>query len=162
MSDKKTLTPDAMPDQYDYAALSSEFTTEEQNAAAWLALVLLLAENRAMCDALRKLIVQKGLATDEEVLECIKTELEQPNLGRWYGFMNQLYAFRVAETLDIQKRKKEGDLDEDTPGPKGDITEASGGPPIPTGAPPKEDIVAATQIVQAEPNVEADTDGEEK
>lgn len=154
-----TLVPDARPDDYDYAKLSKEFTTEEQNAAAWLALVLLLAENRAMVDGLRKLLVTKGVASDEEIMTAIKTELEQPNLGNWYGFMNQLYAFRVAETLDIQRRKNAGELKEED-APQGDLKDVSGGPPIPTGAPSPKTIVAATTILQTDPQVEGEPGAE--
>ena len=161
MDKAKVLTPDARPDEYDYDKLAAEFSPEEQNAAAWLSLVLLLAENRAMVDGLRKLLVAKGVATDEEVLGAIKSELEQPNLGNWYGFMNQLYAFRVAETLDIQKRKNEGTLPEEKT-PQGDITDVSGGPPIPTGPPSPKDIVASTTIIQTDPAVEGDPDGEKE
>jgi hypothetical protein len=156
---EETITPDADPNEFDYNKLAQEFTPEEQNAAAWLSLVLLLAENRAMVDGMRKLLVAKGVCEDEEIISSIKTELEQPNLGNWYGFMNQLYAFRVAETLEIQKQKRDGA----TPGeatPEGDLTDVSGGPPIPTGPPPREDIVAATTIVQTAP-VEGE-DSEEK
>lgn len=150
-----------MPDQYDYDALSAQFSTEEQNAAAWLAVVLLLAENRAMVDAIRKLLVEKEICTSEESMEIFKKELEQPNLGNWYGFMNQLYAFRVAETLEIQRQKKDGTLPEEAD-PKGDLTDVSGGPPIPTTAPPKESIIAATTIIQTDPNREGNDDGDKK
>jgi len=147
---EETITPDANPDQFDYNKLAAEFTPEEQNAAAWLSLVLLLAENRAMVDGMRKLLVEKGVSTDEEVIGFIKAELEQPNLGNWYGFMNQLYAFRVAETLDIQKQKRDGAIPTEE-APEGDLTEVSGGPPIPTGPPAPKDIVGATTIVQTAP-----------
>ena len=143
---EETITPD----EFDYDKLAQEFTPEEQNAAAWLSLVLLLAENRAMVDGMRKLLVAKGICEDEEIISSIKTELEQPNLGNWYGFMNQLYAFRVAETLEIQKQKRDGATPAEG-APEGDLTDVSGGPPIPTGPPPREDIVAATTIVQTAP-----------
>ena len=146
------------PEPFDYNKLSAEFSTEEQNAAAWLSVVLLLAENRAMIDAMRKLLVEKEVCTAEESMEVFKKELEQPNLGNWYGFMNQLYAFRVAETLDIQRQKNEGTLPEEEQ-PKGDLKDVSGGPPIPTTAPPKKSIIAATTIIQTVPNVEDDADG---
>ncbi len=157
----KTMTPDERPDALDYEKLAQEFTPEEQNAAAWLSVILLLAENRAMIDGIRKLLVAKGVAEDAEIITAIKTELEQPNLGNWYGFMNQLYAFRVAETLDIQKRKTAGELPvEDAP--QGDLADVSGGPPIPTGPPDPKDIVASTAIIQTRPTVEGDTAGEEE
>jgi len=143
---EETITPD----EFDYDKLAQEFTPEEQNAAAWLSLVLLLAENRAMVDGMRKLLVAKGICEDEAIISSIKTELEQPNLGNWYGFMNQLYAFRVAETLEIQKQKRDGATPAEG-APEGDLTDVSGGPPIPTGPPPREDIVAATTIVQTAP-----------
>jgi len=157
---EEQLTPDANPDDLNYTDLAAEFSPEEQNAAAWLSVVLLLAENRAMVDGIRKLLVEKGVATDEEVIGAIKSELEQPNLGKWYGFMNQLYAFRVAETLDIQKRKNEGDLPEEET-PPADLTEVSGGPPIPTGPPAPKDIVASTSIIQTAP-VEGTPDAEKE
>ncbi len=158
---EETLTPDARPDEFNYEKLAQEFTAEEQNAAAWLSVVLLLAENRAMVDGIRKLLVAKGVAEDEEIINAIKTELEQPNLGNWYGFMNQLYAFRVAETLDIQKQKREGTLPE-AAAPKGDLKDVSGGLPIPTGPPDPKDIVASTSIVQTEPTVEGEPAGEKE
>ena len=156
---EETITPDANPDQFDYNKLAAEFTPEEQNAAAWLSLVLLLAENRAMVDGMRKLLVEKGVSTDEEVIGFIKAELEQPNLGNWYGFMNQLYAFRVAETLDIQKQKRDGAIPTEE-APEGDLTEVSGGPPIPTGPPAPKDIVGATTIVQTAPVEGVDSEEE--
>ncbi|KKM88712.1 hypothetical protein LCGC14_1256070 [marine sediment metagenome] len=52
---EEVLAPDARPDQFDYKKLAAEFSPEEQNAAAWLSVVLLLAENRAMVDGIRKL-----------------------------------------------------------------------------------------------------------
>jgi hypothetical protein len=133
------------PENLDYAALAAEFSPEEQNAAAWLSVVLLLAENRAYCDALRKLMLSKGLATEEEINSALGHELTQPQLGNWYGFMNQLYSYRVAETLDLQKQKREGTLPDESPIEE-DLTKVSGGPPIPTGPPPKEDIIAGTTI----------------
>jgi len=152
---EETITPEA----FDYDKLAQEFSPEEQNAAAWLSLVLLLAENRAMVDGMRKLLVAKGVAEDGEIIEAIKAELEQPNLGNWYGFMNQLYAFRVAETLEIQKQKREGAVP--TEGvPEGDLADVSGGPPIPTGPPAPKDIVAATSIVQTAPVEGADSEEE--
>lgn len=157
---REAIVPKARPDEFDYAKLSAQFSAEEQNAAAWLAIVLLLAENRAMCDSIRKLLVEKEVCTSEEAIDAIKSELEQPNLGNWYGFMNQLYAFRVAETLDIQRQKNEGTIPPED-APLGDLKDVAGGKPIPTGAPPKEDIIAATTIVQTAP-VEADTDGEQE
>ena len=157
MVDKTT----PMPEQYDYESLSRQFSSEEQNAAAWLAVVLLLAENRAMVDAIRKLLVAKEICTQEESMDIFKAELEQPNLGNWYGFMNQLYAFRVAETLEIQRQKNEGSLPEED-APKSDLTDVSGGPPIPTTAPPKKSIIAATTIIQTDPKAEGDTDGEKE
>ena len=146
------------PDDFDYAALAAEFSPEEQNAAAWLSVVLLLAENRAYCDAIRKVLLSKGLASDLEINTAISTELQQPNLGNWYGFMNQLYSYRVAETLDLQRQKRDGLIPEEE-APVGDLTDVSGGPPIPTDAPPKEDIIAATTIIQTDPKVEGDSDG---
>ena len=159
--DNEQLAPNARPDDFDYEKLSQEFTAEEQNAAAWLSVVLLLAENRAMVDVFRKLLVAKGVASDEEIIAAIKTELEQPNLGNWYGFMNQLYAFRVAETLDIQKQKREGNLSKEE-APQGDLTDVSGGPPIPTGPPAPKDIVSSTTIVQTAPTVEGEPNGEKE
>jgi hypothetical protein len=138
------------PMELDYAALAAEFSPEEQNSAAWLSLVLLLAENRAMVDALRKLILSKGLATEEETVEAIKNELEQPALGNWYAFVNQLYAYRVAETLELQRQQKAGEVSEEE-APIGDLTDVSGGVPIPTGAPP---ITGSATIVQADPEPE--------
>ena len=140
------------PDNFDFAALVGEFSPEEQNAAAWLSVVLLLAENRAYCDALRKAVLEKGLLTADELNDAISTELTQPNLGNWYGFMNQLHAYRVTETLDLQKRKRDGSLD-DSEVPLGDLTEVNGDTPIPQGPPPVENIVpltASTNIVQTE------------
>jgi len=148
---EETITPD----DFDYEKLSQEFTPEEQNAAAWLSLVLLLAENRAMVDGIRKLLVAKGVCEDQEIISAIKAELEQPNLGNWYGFMNQLYAFRVAETLEIQKQRRDGTIPKDA-APQGDLKDVSGGPPIPTGPPAPKDIVGATTIVQTEPAVEGE------
>jgi len=159
--DNETLSPDARPDEFDYEKLAQEFSPEEQNAAAWLSLVLLLAENRAMVDGLRKLLVAKGVAEDTEIIEAIKGELEQPKLGNWYGFMNQLYAFRVAETLDIQKQKRDGVIPE-AEAPQGDLADVSGGPPIPTGPPAPKDIVASTVITQSAPVVEGALDGEKE
>ncbi len=156
---EETVTPDA-PDKLDYDKLAQEFTPEEQNAAAWLSLVLLLAENRAMVDGIRKLLVAKGVAKDDEIITAIKAELEQPNLGNWYGFMNQLYAFRVAETLEIQKQKRDGTLPEED-APQGDLADVSGGPPIPTGPPPRDDIVGAATIVQTAP-VEEEANSEKE
>ncbi len=158
---EEKLTPDANPNEFDYEKLAQEFSPEEQNAAAWLSLVLLLAENRAMVDGLRKLLVAKGVATDEEVIGAIKEELEQPKLGNWYGFMNQLYAFRVAETLDIQKQKRDGTLSEED-APQGDLKDVSGGPPIPTGPPAPKDIVASASITQTAPTVEGEPTGEKE
>ena len=148
------------PEGLDYEKLAQEFTPEEQNAAAWLSVILLLAENRAMIDGIRKLLVAKGVAEDAEIITAIKTELEQPNLGNWYGFMNQLYAFRVAETLDIQKQKREGTLSEEE-APKGDLKDVAQAP-IPTGPPDPQDIVASTTIIQTRPTVEGDAAGEEE
>lgn len=147
---EETATPGSRPDEFDYEKLAQEFTPEEQNAAAWLSLVLLLAENRAMVDGIRKLLVAKGLAEDDEIITAIKAELEQPNLGNWYGFMNQLYAFRVAETLEIQKQKRDGTLPEES-APQGDLADVSGGPPIPTGPPAPKDIAGTATIVQTAP-----------
>lgn len=158
---EEVLAPDARPDQFDYKKLAAEFSPEEQNAAAWLSVVLLLAENRAMVDGIRKLLIAKGVAENEEIIAAIKVELEQPNLGNWYGFMNQLYAFRVAETLDIQKQKREGTLPAED-APTGDLKDVSGGPPIPTGPPAPQDIVGSTNIIQTEPAVEGDVDGKEE
>jgi hypothetical protein len=159
MADEKQ-TPDG-PSETDYRVLAQEFSPEEQNAAAWLSVVLLLAENRAMVDGIRKLLVAKGVATDDEIIGAIKTELEQPNLGHWYGFMNQLYAYRVAETLEIQKRKNDGTLSDEEM-PQGDLKDVSGGPPIPTGPPSPKDIVASATIIQTDPNVEGTPDGEKQ
>jgi hypothetical protein len=159
MVDEK-MTPDANPNEFNYEKLAQEFSPEEQNAAAWLSLVLLLAENRAMVDGLRKLLVAKGVATDDEVIGAIKEELEQPKLGNWYGFMNQLYAFRVAETLDIQKQKRDGTIPE-AEAPQGDLTDVAQAP-IPTGPPAPKDIVASATINQAAPAVEGAPDGEKE
>ncbi len=158
---EEVLTPDARPDAFDFEKLAQEFSPEEQNAAAWLSVILLLAENRAMVDGIRKLLVAKGVAEDEEIITAIKTELEQPNLGNWYGFMNQLYAFRVAETLDIQKQKRDGTLSTEE-APQGDLKDVSGGPPIPTGPPAPKDIVASTTIIQTKPTVEEEPHGEQE
>ncbi len=134
-----------------------EFTSEEQNAAAWLSLVLLMAENRAILDAFRKILINKGIVTEEEALLAIKAELDQPALGNWYGFMNQLYAMRVTETLDIARRKKAGEFPEDE-APKGELTDVSGDAPIPTGPPSP---TATTTIIQTEPKVEVTLDEKE-
>ena len=146
MSLGEPLTPEEV------AELSGRFTTEEQNAAAWLSVVLLMAENRAMSEALRKLLVEKEVITAEESVAAIKTEVEQPNLGNWYGFMNQLYAFRVAETLEIQHQKKMGELSEEE-SPKGELVDIAQAP-IPTGPP---DIRGAASIIQTDPSVEGET-----
>ena len=138
------------PMELDYAALAAEFSPEEQNSAAWLSLVLLLAENRAMVEALRRLIISKELATDEEMTTAIRNELEQPSLGHWYAFVNQLYAYRVAETLELQRQQKAGEVPE-AEAPIGDLTDVSGGVPIPTGAPP---ITGSATIVQSDPEPE--------
>ena len=138
------------PMELDYAALAAQFSPEEQNSAAWLSLVLLLAENRAMVDALRKLILSKGIATEEETVEFMKAELEQPALGNWYGFVNQLYAYRVAETLELERSRKAGEVAEEK-APLGSLTDVSGGVPIPTKAPP---ITGSATIVQTDPEPE--------
>jgi len=138
------------PMELDYAALAAQFSPEEQNSAAWLSLVLLLAENRALVESLRKLILSKGLATEEETMEAIKGELEQPALGNWYAFVNQLYAYRVAETLELQRQRKAGEVAEEE-APLGDLTDVSGSVPIPTKAPP---ITGSATIVQTDPEVE--------
>jgi hypothetical protein len=86
-------------------------------------------------------------------------EVRQPKLGNWYGYINQLYAYRVAETLDLQKKKKAGALD-DQDAPEGDLTEISGDRPIPSGPPPKEEIIAATTIRQTDPNAQEELNDE--
>ena len=135
--------------EINYAEYVQGFSPEEQNAAAWLSMVLLLAENRAMLDSMRKVMIEKGVASEEELKQAITVELTQPNLGQWYGFMNQLYAYRVAETLDIQKKKMAGELEGDDQ-PEGDLLDVSGGVPIPTGPPDAETVIASTTILQTE------------
>ena len=140
-----------------YEDFVKEFSIEEQNAAAWLSLVLLLAENRAILDAFRKTLIAKEIIGEQEIMDAITTELTQPNLGQWYGFLNQLYAYRVAETLDIQRKKDAGELtDEKTP--EGDLLDVSGGSPIPTGPPDPATVVASTAIIQTEPPTQEDFD----
>lgn len=144
----------------DYAKLAEEFSAEEQNAAAWLAVVLLIAENRAFFGALRNLLIEKELVTAAEIDTAVGVEIQQPKLGNWYGYVNQLYAYRVAETLDLQRKKKSGELNEED-APKGDVTEVAGDSPIPSGPPPKEEIIAATTIIQTAPT-EEELNGPEK
>lgn len=147
----QTITLNGRPEDFNYAELSKEFSTEELNAASWLALILLLAENRAYCDALRKVLIAKELVSEEDMHAALQTELEQPNLGHWYGFLNQLYAYRVAETLDLQKRARAGELPE-SQAPLGDLTEVSGDVPIPSGPPPEGTLTNTINISQVKPD----------
>ncbi len=133
----------------------SQFSSEEQNAAAWMSVVLLLAENRAYCDAIRKVLIAKEIATEDEINEAIGAELTQPNLGNWYGFMNQLYTFRVAETLSIQQKRSNGEFAEEE-GPKGDISDIGGEVPLPTSAPPLSTSVGINQTAPEETNERKD------
>jgi hypothetical protein len=151
----KDFDPNDPNANINYEEFVKEFSIEEQNAAAWLSLVLLLAENRAMLDAFRKILIAKEIAGEDEILAAISTELTQPNLGKWYGFMNQLYAYRVAETLDIQRKKDAGELTKENT-PEGDLLDVSGGSPIPTGPPNPADVVASTAIIQTEPPTKED------
>lgn len=125
----------------DLATLTEEFSTDEQNAAAWLALILLTAENRAALEGLRNLLVEKEIATVEEIDKHLIEQLEQPTLSNWYNMMHQLYAYRVHETLQIQKNKRES-------GEEDIIKETTDQNITPTGPPPADFIKEeAIQIV---------------
>lgn len=136
----------------DLDELTAAFSNEDQNAAAWLALILLTAENRAALEGLRNLLIEKELATVEEIDKHLLSQLEQPVLGNWYTMMHKLYAYRVHETLQIQKNKREA-KEEDV------IQTAVDQNITPTGPPPVSGVLGKVDLPAPEKSEEEASDG---
>jgi len=88
-------------------------------------------------------LIEKEVATVEEVDACLIKQLEQPALGNWYNMMHQLYAYRVHETLQIQKDKREA-------GEEDKIQQVADINVIPSGPPDAKVLKGGVQITQTE------------